>query len=583
MEALIEPVLRWSLHAIPTGEFNHPMLIRPRYLRRYRQIVEILADYGFGAVLAQMGLSDRFNIPRWWRRRRDIPGDEMTNPRRLRRALEDLGPTFIKFGQILSTRSDIMPPEYLEELSYLQDEVPPVSWEEAREVVETELGVPIEDLFTHVDPVPIASASLAQVHVARLAGGEEVVVKIQRPNIEKTVNLDLDIIYDLAHTAQNRISAASRLEVGDIAEEFASALRTEMDFRREAWNADRFRKNFEGEAHLYVPRIFWDYSTRRLLVMERIQGIKIDNLEALREAGYSPHRLSSYAADFALKEVLIDGFFHADPHPGNLLIMPGEVIGVLDFGTVGRLDEKDRSNLARLFIAAVQLDVEAIVDQLMRMGVADYRVDRAGLERDLKRILTRYYGLPIYEIDAQEISKAVQPILYEYQLNIPTDYYLLMKTVIMLQGVGLRLDPDFDIFEAAGPYIGKLFRRMWLPASWGPEVIRMALDWKDFAAILPRKSSRILDQVERGQLVVQAELPQLEATINMIDRLINRIIFSVLVAALVVALALLLPRLDYTWPWGFLTWVILIGFFALLFLAIRLAWSVFRSGRSKFE
>jgi ubiquinone biosynthesis protein len=533
------------------------MLIRPRYLRRYRQIVEILADYGFGAFLAQMGLSDRLNIPRRWRRRRDMPGDAMTNPRRLRRALEDMGPTFIKFGQILSTRSDIMPPEYLEELSYLQDEVPPVSWDEARQVVESELGAPVEELFAQVDPVPIASASLAQVHVARLVGGEEVVIKIQRPNLEKTVNLDLDIIYDLAQTAQQRISVASRFEVADLAGEFASALRTELDFRREAWNADRFRQNFADEPHLYVPKIFWEYSTQR--------------------------RLSKHAANFALKEVLIDGFFHADPHPGNLLIMPGEVIGLLDFGTVGRLDDRDRANLARLFIAGVQLDVESIVDQLQRMGIADYRVDRMGLQRDLKRILTRYYGLPIYEINAQEIANAVQSIMYEYKLYVPTDYYLLMKTVIMLQGVGLNLDPDFDIFEAAQPYIGKLFRRMWLPSSWGPDVIRLAMDWKDFASILPRKTSRILDQVERGQLTVQAELPQLEPTINMIDRLINRIIFSVLVAAMVVALALLLPRLDYAWPWGLLTWIIVIGFFVLVVLAIRLTWSVLRSGRSKFD
>lgn len=558
------------------------MLIRPRYLRRYRQIVEVLADYGFGAVLAQMGLSDRLNIPRRWRRRKNIPGDEITNARRLRLALEDLGPTFIKFGQILSTRSDILPPQYLEELSLLQDKVAPVSWDEARQVAEDELGAPIGELFAQVDPVPIASASLAQVHVARLVGGEEVVVKIQRPNIEKTINLDLDIIYDLAQTAQQRISAASRFEVADLAEEFASALRTEMDFRREAWNADRFRKNFEKERHLYVPKIYWEYSTSRVVVMERIQGIKIDDLAGLEAAGYDRHRLANYAADFALKEVLIDGFFHADPHPGNMLIMPGEVIGVLDFGTVGRLDEQDRANLARLFIAGAQLDVDGIVDQLQRMGVADYRVDRVGLQRDLRRVLMRYYGLPIYEINTQEVSKAVQPIMYEYKLNVRTDFYLLMKTVMIMQGVGLNLDPDFDIFEAAQPYIGKLFRRMWLPSSWGPEVIRMALDWKDFAAILPRKTSRILDQVERGHLTVQAEMPQLEPTINLIDRLINRIIFSVLVAALVVALALLLPRLDYSWPWGLMTWVIVIGFVVLVFLALRLAWSVFRSGRSKF-
>ncbi len=557
------------------------MLIRPRYLRRYRQIVEILADYGFGAFLAQMGMSERLNIPRWWRRRREIPGEVVTNPQRLRHALEDLGPTFIKFGQILSTRSDLLPPEYIEELSLLQDEVAPVSWEEARQVVESELGAAMEELFAQVDPVPIASASLAQVHVARLVSGEEVVVKIQRPNIEKTVNLDLDIIYDLAQTAQQRIAAASRFEVADLAEEFASSLRMEMDFRREAWNADRFRQNFADESHLYVPKIYWDFSTRRLLVMERIQGIKIDDLEGLKAAGYDRKRLSSHAADFALKEVLIDGFFHADPHPGNMLILPGEVIGVIDFGTVGRLDDQDRANLARLFIAAVQLDVESIVDQLQRMGVADYRVDRTGLQRDLKRILMRYYGLPIYEIDAQEIAKAVQPIMYEYKLYIPTDFYLLMKTVVMMQGVGLNLDPDFDIFEAAQPYMGKLFRRMWLPSSWGPEVVRLAMDWKDFVTILPRKTSHILDQVERGQLTVQAELPQLEPIINTLDKLINRIIFSVLVAALVVALALLLPRLDYAWPWGLMTWIIIIGFFVLVFLAIRLAWSVWRSGRSK--
>ena len=557
------------------------MLIRPRYFRRYRQIVEILADYGFGAFLAQMGISDRLNVPRLWRRRKTIPNGDMTNARRLRLAIEDLGPTFIKFGQILSTRSDILPLEYIEELSRLQDEVAPVSWDEARQVIEAELDAPVEELFAQVDTEPIASASLAQVHVAQLVSGEEVVVKIQRPNIEETVNLDLDIIYDLAQQTQQRTSFGTRYEVADLAEEFATALRTEMDFRREAWNADRFRQNFADEKHLYVPKIFWEYTTSRLLVMERIRGIKISDLERLEAAGYDRRRISANAADFVLKEVLIDGFFHADPHPGNLLILPGEVIGVLDFGTVGRLDDQDRANMARLFIAAVQMDVEAVVDQLQRMGVVDHRVDRVGLHRDLRRIIMRYYGLPIYEISAQEVVKLIQPIIYEYRLRIPADYYLLIKTTVIMQGVGLALDPDFDIFEAAQPYIGKLFRRMWLPSSWGPGVLRMALDWKDFATVLPRKTTHILDQVERGQLTVQAELPQLDPIINTIDRWINRIIFSVLVAALLVALAMLLPRLDYAWPWGLLTWIIILGFFVLLFLALRLAWSVLRSGRSK--
>ena len=338
------------------------MHLRPRHIRRYREIAEILADHGFGTVLTQLGLSDRLNLPRRVLRRKPTMEDELSVSRRLRLTIEDLGPTYVKLGQILSTRSDLLPPEYLEELSYLQDRVAPASWESAKSVIESELDASIQDLFAQIDPSPMAAASLAQVHQAILPNGDDVVVKIQRPGIEKTINLDLDILYDFASVAQNRTSFGERYELADLAEEFAISLRTELDFRREGRNADRFRENFSKEKHLYVPQIYWEYTTRRVLVQERITGIKIDNITALDAAGYNRHRLATHAADFVLKEVLEDGLFHADPHPGNLLILPGEVLGVLDFGTVGRLDNRDRINFARLFSVADQMDTEGIVD-----------------------------------------------------------------------------------------------------------------------------------------------------------------------------------------------------------------------------
>lgn len=557
------------------------MFVRPRYLRRYRKIAEILADYGFGAFLAQLGLSERLNLPRRFRRRR-IPEDtEISLPRRVRLALEELGPTFVKFGQILSTRPDLLPPDFLEEFSFLQDRVAPVSWEKARAVLESELGVPIENVFAWVDPAPIAAASLAQVHEATLFSGEQVVVKIQRPDIEATINTDLDILSDFANQVQQRTALGERYSVADVAEEYAIALRGELDFRREGRNADRFRANFAEEAHLYIPKIYWAYTSRRVLVQERISGIKIDDIAALEAAGYDRQRLASHCARFVLQEVLIDGYFHADPHPGNLLIMPGEKIGLLDFGTMGRLDDRDRVNLARLFIVAVQLDIDGIVDQLQRMGIADYRVDRAGLYRDLRRLLLQYYGLPIYEINASEVLKGLQPIIFEYQLRIPADYWLLIKTAVIMQGVGLALDPDFDIFEAARPFLGRIFRQLWLPTAWGPALGRLAMDWKDLVGVLPRQTTRLLDQLERGDFTVKAELPQLEPTFQQIDRLVSRIIYALLVAAMLVSLAFLLPRLDFTWPWRLMTWIIVAGFLLLLFMAARLAWLTIRSVRNR--
>jgi len=558
------------------------MRLRPRHLRRYRQIVEILADYGFGAVLRQLGISERLNLPRRVFRRQPSVEGELSTARRVRLAMEELGPTFVKLGQILSTRADLLPPEFLDELVYLQDQVAPAPWEEAREVIETDLGKPIHELFASIDPTPLASASIAQVHAAVLFDGREVVLKIQRPDIDKVIALDLDILYDLAQLIQSTTSLADRFDPVGLAEEFAASIQAELDFRREGRNADRFRVNFAKEEFIYVPQVHWEYTSKRVIVLERIYGIKISDISALEAAGNDRHELATNAAQLILKEVLEDGFFHADPHPGNLLIMPGGVLGVLDYGIVGRLEPSDRYNLGRLFVNVIQMDVEGIVDQLMRMGIVDYRVNRIALQREMKRMLIQYHGLPISEIDAKEVLDGLDPIIYRHQLRVPSDYWLLGKTVAVMQGVGLELDPEFDIFEASQPYLGRLFRQNLSPSTWGPELLKRIVDWNDLVSGFPRHANRILDQLERGDLGVVVEIPELRETINEMDIIANRIIFAVIIAALIVALAFLIPRLDFSaWPWPLVTWVILITFLVLCAAGMWLLWSIFRSSRRR--
>lgn len=551
--------------------------LRPRHLRRYHQIAEVLTRHGFGALVAQLGLAQQLNLPRRLLRQKPLEDSELTLAEHVRLALEELGPTFIKVGQLLSTRSDLIPPAFVTELSRLQDDVPPVSWESAQSAIEHELGAPIDQIFQSVEQIPFAAASLGQVHGAILTSGEEVVVKVQRPNIEQTINLDLDILMDLAQLAQVRTPLGRHYDLVELAEEFAYSLRAELDYQREGRNADRFRTNFANEPQMYVPKVYWQYTTKRVMVQERIRGIKIDDLAALEAAGHDRRQLALYSAKFIIKEILEDGFFHADPHPGNVLVLADGSIGLMDFGTVGRLATRDRVNLVRFFVMAVQMDTDGVLEQLIRMGIADYSVDYDALRRDLNRLLMRYYGVALKEISAGEMLEDLEPIIYRHHLRIPSDLWLLIKTLVIMEGVGHNLDPNFDIFEFSEPYIGGFIRRMWLPSEWGPGAMRSILNLGDLLIDLPRQTARILGQVERGDLGFQIHIPELERTTRRLDDIANRVILSVLLAALILGLALIIPNLDLTWPWNFLTWIAVLTFVIMCILAISLVWSIFRS------
>jgi len=516
------------------------MAVRPvRHFRRYRQVTDVLLRHGFALALERFGLRHHpFG--------RILPGREAPSATawpeglalHLRLALEELGPTFVKLGQILSTRPDLLPPAYIAELSRLQDAVPPAPWDEIRQVLSEELGQPPEQVFATIDPQPLAAASLAQVHAATLPGGEEVVVKVQRPHIRATIAVDLEILSYLAKRAQ-----ATRwgqiYDFVEITDDFASTLQGELDYRREGRNADRFRASFAHEPYLYVPHVYWELGSGRVLVLERIRGIKIDDIAALDAAGYDRHRVALHSARIIIKEVLEDGFFHADPHPGNFVVMPGEVIGAMDFGMVGYLSRNDRLNLIRLYTVAIQLDAEGIVEELLRLGAASVQVDRQALGRDISRLLTKYHGLPLKDIRAREVVEEVMPIAFRHHLRLPSNLWLLGKTLIMMEGVGLQLDPDFDIFAVSERYGPRLLRHLVWPDDCRQALLRQGVQWGELIGALPRVGSRLLEQAERGE-IFQLQLKGHDQISHGLDRLGGKLALSLLVAALTIGSAILL-------------------------------------------
>lgn len=546
-----------------------------RHLGRYRQIVGVFIKHGFGFAIDHLGLHGGLLHPRLRRQAERPPSFPEDLAKHFRLSLEELGPTFVKLGQILSTRPDLLPPAYIAELTKLQDSVPPAPWESVRATLLQELGFEPERVFVELDPEPMAAASLAQVHAACLPGGEDVIVKVQRPGITEVIQKDLEILSDLAAVAQ-RTSLGQVYDTIGIVEDFAFTLRNELDYRREGRNADRFRANFTNETHLYIPRVHWEHTTRRVLVLERIDGIKINDIVALDAGGFDRHRVALHSARIIVKEVLEDGFFHADPHPGNFVVMPGEIIGAMDFGMVGHLSRRDRLNLIRLYIASVRLQNERIVEQLVRMEAAQATVDRDALARDVGRLLTKYRDLPLKEIRAREVIEEIMPLAFRHHLRLPSDLWLLGKTLAMMEGVGLQLDPDFDIFAVSEPIMRRLTREFWMPGVWGPSLLADLDAWGQLFRMAPRSGARLLQSLEKGELPLSLNFRGSDETLTRLDRIVNRLALSILTAALIIGLSMLVPAIG---GGGFVQGLVILGFVAAVAFGAWLLVSMIR-GRS---
>lgn len=538
-----------------------------RHWQRYREITQILFRHGFDQLIDLLELAPFVSLPARWLRRRRI-GEEQTAPQRLRHAIEQLGPTFIKLAQVLSTRPDLVPPDFLAELVKLQDSAPPFPSAEARAVIEAELAGPVDALFASFDDTPIAAASLGQVHRAVLSDGQLVVVKVQRPGIGETVHTDLEILFDLSRLAQERTPLGQLYDLTEIVEEFASTLTDELDYQREGRNADRFRRNFADDATVHIPRVHWKYSTRRVLVLEEMQGIRIDDIAALDAAGIDRHHLAVQSANLIIKQVFEHYFFHADPHPGNFFVIPARAvderprIGAMDFGMVGEINPATREHLLRLMVHAVQRDPAGIVDDFLRMGVVEWgQLDRRRLEHDLQWLLNRYWGQPLKEWRARDLMNDMMPIAFRHHLRFPSELWLVAKVLVMSEGVAQQLDPEFDLFSVAEPHARRLYAEMMSPPEIGRRALGSLSEWGEELVLFPRQLRSIVGRLERGAFQVVVRDEQRAAQLDRWDRMASRLAASLLIAAFIIAVSLLVPLLASD-AWRILAIVLIVLGFA---------------------
>ncbi len=551
-----------------------------RSIRRYRDILGILIKYGFGHIVEQLNINYYLELGRRIVTLGSAPKEieRLTQPVRMRLALEELGPTFIKLGQILSTRPDVIPKEYADEFCKLQDRVPSVPLPEVLAQLESELGYTAEELFAEFSPTPIAAASIAQVHRGRLPGGEDVVIKIRRPGIERVVETDLDILMGLAYLIEKHITTDEIYDPIGIVKEFRRTLHREMDFTREGHTIDRFSTNFTDDPTVHVPRVYWDYTGETVLTMELVEGIKITDFSRLIEAGHDLRAIARNGADAILKQVLIHGFFHGDPHPGNIFILNGNRVCFLDYGMVGRIDEDLKFQLVDLLVAILQRDAEKVIALLLYSGDLTDEVNTKNLKRDLSEFIDDYYEIPLHEINAGRMLSEFVEILNRYRIKFPADLMLLAKALVTIEGIGRQLDPEFNMISHLKPFMETLLRDRLTPGSISREMIRTVQSYGALAKNLPRDLKEFINRVNRNKFKIDLEHRGLEKLITDLDKSSNRLSFSLLIAALIVGSSLIMQTEKGPLLLGFPVLGFL-GYSIAGFLGLWLAIAILRSGR----
>ena len=539
---------------------------KQRNLGRLSEIAQVAVRHGFGYAVDGRKAGD--------------PAVEGTaRGRHLREMLDELGPTFVKFGQLLSTRPDIVPPDIIAELRGLQDDVRQFPYADVEKTIREELGQPIERLFTEFEVEPLAAASIGQVHRATLPNGRRVVVKVQRPNAPRQIEADLSLMYQAARLVKERIRALDFIDANEIVDEFARSIRQELDYRLEARNADSFHKDFAGHPHVAVPRVYWSYTRSRVLTLEYLDGVQLADLDLEHWSLDQRRRLAYLVAETWMTMIFRNGFFHADPHPANILILSPGRIGLVDFGLAGKLTDDDMSKLTRLFIDAASENIEALPKRLAELGVRYPKEREEQFVSELRELYYRYYGASLREIDPIQVIREAFSLIYTMNLRLPTRFVMLDKAMATLGSVGIELYPDFNVFEVAKPYARDLMLERFTPRRMASRARREGWKLTQMAVELPYQLHDTLEQVRDGQIEVGFVHKGLDDLLAKLDTLFNRLVIALVVTGGLIGSSLIgIFAKNGPHILG-LHVVSVLGFGLSAILGVWLLWGVVRSGR----
>ena len=538
---------------------------KQRNLGRLSEIAQVAVRHGFGYVVDG--------------RRDSSPELGTARGRHLREMLDELGPTFVKFGQLLSTRPDVVPPDIVAELRSLQDDVRPFAFAEVERTIREELGQPIERLFTAFDQTPLAAASIGQVHRATLPNGRRVVVKVQRPNASRQIEADLALMYQAARLVKERVRALDFVDANELVDEFARSIRQELDYRLEARNADAFHRDFAGHPHVAIPKVYWSYTRSRVLTLEELEGVQLADLDVAEWTLDQRRRLAYLVTETWMTMIFRNGFFHGDPHPANILVLSPDRIGLVDFGLAGKLTDDDMSKLTRLFIDAASENVELLPRRLADLGVRYPREREEQFVSELRELYYRYYGASLADIDPLQVIREGFGLIYSMNLRLPTRFVMLDKAIATLGSVGIELYPDFNVFEVAKPYARALMVERFTPRRIASRAKREGWMLTQMAMELPYQVHETLEQVRDGRIEVGFVHKGLDDLLAKLDTLFNRLVIALVVVGGLIGSSLI-GIFAKSGPHLLGLHVLSVaGFLLSSVLGIWLLWGVIRSGR----
>ncbi len=550
-----------------------------KHLNRYHRILRVLFKYGFDDLIERLHIDQYLETGLQMINRK--PREQLerhSRPVRLRMALEELGPAFIKLGQLLSTRPDFIPPKYLTELAKLQDNVPPFSYAKVKTIIQQELGREPEDIFRYFDKTPLAAASIGQAHRAELKDGVKLVVKVQRPDIDAIIAVDLEILAHLASLMEQYLEELQGHRPTAIVKEFARSISREIDFTIEIANIRRFARQFEKNSSIHVPLVFAQLSSERILTMEYIDGIKASDIETLKKQEYNLPLLAERGVNLLMEQIFSHGFFHADPHPGNIFFISGNLVCFIDFGQMGRLSLKNREEFTDLILNIVAGNQRKVTEGVLNLTIQYDTIDREALSLDLEDLMDRYLYIPLGELQVGKMLQHLLELVSRHKIYFKPNMYLMMKALSTVESVGKRLDPDLQIIKLAEPFMKKIKSGRIRPGRLAEEFEETGSDYLNLLRTIPREVQIILGQLRDGKIKIEFEHLGLASFQTSLDRISNRISFAIVLASQIIGSSLIILS-DIPPKWNDIPLIGLAGFLVAGIMGFRLLLSIIKHGR----